>query len=210
MVRQLREVIRQHSTHNDLDADDVMNVFQSADKQEKKRKKKSEIKKRIGPQSQLSSAFLGTGVSTNDWNQHDNLHDHRKKDHDGEDEDDEDEGEDEDEEGGSMYDDYSSGRDSFVSSNNRLFKSAYDSTMPSKLIKKKQYGIGSIKMGKRTFQDFLKMIQEEKNLLDLKRVRNDIVTQIRKKKARIGKVKCTFGYAGSSLDACIICSGSRS
>ncbi|OAD03543.1 hypothetical protein MUCCIDRAFT_143777 [Mucor lusitanicus CBS 277.49] len=78
MVRQLREVIRQHSTHNDLDADDVMN-----------------------------------------------------------------------------------------------------------LIKKKQYGIGSIKMGKRTFQDFLKMIQEEKNLLDLKRVRNDIVTQIRKKKARI-------------------------
>ncbi|KAI8968665.1 PXA domain-containing protein [Pilobolus umbonatus] len=39
--------------------------------------------------------------------------------------------------------------------------------------------------GKKSFQDFLKMIQEEQNVLDLKRVRNDIVTQIRKKKALI-------------------------
>ena len=189
MVRQLREVIRQHSTHNDLDADEVMNVFQSADKQEKKKKRKSAAKKRIGPQSQLSSAFLGTGISTNDWKQQDGLYQHRNKGNDDDDDDedeDEDEDEEEDEESESMYHDNSSGRDSFVSSSNRLFKSAYDSTTPSKLTKRKQYGIGSIKMGRRTFQDFLKIIQEEKNLLDLKRVRNDIVTQIRKKKAHIG------------------------
>ncbi|KAI9266849.1 PXA domain-containing protein [Phascolomyces articulosus] len=49
----------------------------------------------------------------------------------------------------------------------------------------KQRGFGSIKMGRRTFQDFLRMIEEEKNLLELKRVRNDIVTQIRKKRALI-------------------------
>jgi hypothetical protein len=53
---------------------------------------------------------------------------------------------------------------------------------------KSKFGFGSIKAGKRAFQDFLKAIQEEKNLLDLKRVRNDIVTQLRKKKAQIGKV----------------------
>ncbi|KAG2227701.1 hypothetical protein INT45_004743, partial [Circinella minor] len=49
----------------------------------------------------------------------------------------------------------------------------------------KQRGFGSIKMGRRTFQDFLRIIEEEKNLLELKRVRNDIVTQIRKKRALI-------------------------
>ncbi|KAL7333668.1 tRNA (guanine-N(7)-)-methyltransferase (tRNA(m7G46)-methyltransferase) [Mucor circinelloides] len=179
MVRQLREVIRQHSTHNDIDADEVMNVFNSADKQERRKKRKADAKRRIGPQSQLSSAFLGTGISTNDWNQQYNFEDQQKK---GNADDDDD---DDDEEGESLYGDYSSSRDSFVSSSNRLFKSAYDSTLSLKLVKKKQYGIGSIKMGRRTFQDFLKMIQEEKNLLDLKRVRNDIVTQIRKKKAHI-------------------------
>ncbi|KAF7729207.1 Intermediate filament protein [Apophysomyces ossiformis] len=50
---------------------------------------------------------------------------------------------------------------------------------------KRQFGVGSVRMGRRTFQEFLKMIEEEKNLLDLKRVRNDIVTQIRKKKVLI-------------------------
>ncbi|KAG0165252.1 Intermediate filament protein [Apophysomyces sp. BC1034] len=50
---------------------------------------------------------------------------------------------------------------------------------------KRSFGIGSVHMGRRTFQEFLKMIEEEKNLLDLKRVRNDIVTQIRKKKVLI-------------------------
>ncbi|KAI9497423.1 PXA domain-containing protein [Zychaea mexicana] len=49
----------------------------------------------------------------------------------------------------------------------------------------KQRGFGSIKIGRRTFQDFLRMIEEEKNLLELKRVRNDIVTQVRKKRALI-------------------------
>ncbi|KAI8140894.1 PXA domain-containing protein [Fennellomyces sp. T-0311] len=49
----------------------------------------------------------------------------------------------------------------------------------------KQRGFGNIKMGRRTFQEFLRMIEEEKNLLELKRVRNDIVTQIRKKRAQI-------------------------
>ncbi|KAL0089174.1 PXA domain-containing protein [Phycomyces blakesleeanus] len=48
---------------------------------------------------------------------------------------------------------------------------------------KRIFGFGSTKMGRQTFQDFLKMIESEKNLLDLKRVRNDIITQIRKKKA---------------------------
>lgn len=45
-----------------------------------------------------------------------------------------------------------------------------------------------INMGRRTFQDFLRMIEEETNLLELKRVRNDIVTQLRKKRALICKV----------------------
>ncbi|KAI8342056.1 PXA domain-containing protein [Chlamydoabsidia padenii] len=49
----------------------------------------------------------------------------------------------------------------------------------------KRHNFGSSRMGRRTFQEFLKMIEEEKNLLDLKRVRNDVVTQIRKKKALI-------------------------
>lgn len=64
--------------------------------------------------------------------------------------------------------------------NSMLFRSAFYFGYDKR---KKQYGFG---MGKRTYQDFLKMIQEEKNLLDLKRVRNDIVTQIRKKRAQIG------------------------
>lgn len=187
MVRQLREVIRQHSTHNDMDTQDVMDIFNAADKQEKKKKKKSGIKRRIGPQSQLSSAFLGTGISTNDWNKQDNHNDYSQtKDGDNVEEDEEDE---EDEYEESMYGDYSSSRDNFVSSRDRIFKLAYDPTSPTKHMKRKQYGFGSIKMGRRTFQDFLKMIQEEKNLLDLKRVRNDIVTQIRKRKAHIGTFK---------------------
>jgi len=192
MVRQLREVIRQHSTHNDMDPDEVMNVFNSADKQERRKKKKADAKRRIGPQSQLSSAFLGTGISTNDWNQQYNFEDRQKKGNAEEDDEEDEEDDEDDEEGESLYGDYSSSRESFVSSSNRLFKSAYDSTLSSKLVKRKQYGIGSIKMGRRTFQDFLKMIQEEKNLLDLKRVRNDIVTQIRKKKAHIGLWKLNF------------------
>ncbi|KAI9032587.1 PXA domain-containing protein [Phycomyces nitens] len=48
---------------------------------------------------------------------------------------------------------------------------------------KKIFGYGSAKIGSKAFQDFLKMIESEKNLLDLKRARNDIVTQIRKEKA---------------------------
>ncbi|CEP07570.1 hypothetical protein [Parasitella parasitica] len=181
MVRQLREVIRQHSTHNDIDTDDVINMLNSADRQEKKKKKKSGMKKTVGPQSQLSSAFLGTGLSTNDWIEDNDRSDYIQK----EDDDDEEAEEDEYGERGSIYDEYHGSRDGFISSSNRIFKAAYDPGSTTKLSKKKQYGIGSIKMGKRTFQDFLKMIQEEKNLLDLKRVRNDIVTQIRKKKAHI-------------------------
>lgn len=50
-----------------------------------------------------------------------------------------------------------------------------------------------INMGRRTFQDFLRMIEEEKNLLELKRVRNDIVTQLRKKRALIRKGLFLFG-----------------
>ncbi|KAI8092564.1 PXA domain-containing protein [Halteromyces radiatus] len=54
---------------------------------------------------------------------------------------------------------------------------------PEKTTKRQNFG--SSRMGRRTFQEFLKRIEEEKNLLDLKRLRNDVVTQIRKKKALI-------------------------
>ena len=60
----------------------------------------------------------------------------------------------------------------------------------------KQRGFGSIKMGRRTFQEFLRMIEEEKNLLELKRVRNDIVTQIRKKRAQIRMLSCQNAQRG--------------
>ena len=52
--------------------------------------------------------------------------------------------------------------------------------------RQREFG-GGIKMGRRTFQEFLRMIEEEKNLLELKRVRNDIITQLRKKRAQICK-----------------------
>lgn len=48
-------------------------------------------------------------------------------------------------------------------------------------------GSGFVRLGRRTFQEFLRMIEEEKNLLELKRVRNDIVTQVRKKRVQIRK-----------------------
>lgn len=73
---------------------------------------------------------------------------------------------------------------------------------------KKRQNFGSSRMGRRTFQEFLRVIEEEKNLLDLKRVRNDVITQIRKKKALIRKCCChiigmsylrvvSFGISGS-------------
>lgn len=119
MVRQLREVLNRHSV-NDIDPEEVFNACNKP------------INKRIrmGPKSQFSSAFLGTGVSTDDWDEEE---DDRQT--------------------------------------NNLKQ------------KKKRYGFG---MGRKTYQDFLKVIDDEKNLLDLKRVRNDLVTQIRKKKAQIG------------------------
>ncbi|CAM0135374.1 unnamed protein product [Umbelopsis sp. WA50703] len=62
-----------------------------------------------------------------------------------------------------------------------------DSMLPYDPELESQLGFGLTKKGLRSFEEFLKMIQEEKNLLDVKRVRNDIVTQIRKKRAQIGK-----------------------
>ncbi|KAI8051053.1 PXA domain-containing protein [Gilbertella persicaria] len=62
-------------------------------------------------------------------------------------------------------------------------KSPLDPSSFSPTSKKSVFGMD--RTGKRTFQEFLKIIQEEKNLLDLKRVRNDIQTQIRKKKTLI-------------------------
>ncbi|KAI8072691.1 PXA domain-containing protein [Gongronella butleri] len=41
------------------------------------------------------------------------------------------------------------------------------------------------RLGRRTFQAFLRMIEDEPNILDLKRLRNDMVTQIRKKRALV-------------------------
>jgi sorting nexin-25 len=136
MVRQLREVLNRHST-NEIDAEQVMNVFKSNDDDKEEQKT---VNKRIkmGPKTQISSAYLGTGVSTDDW--------------------------DDDEEDSKQ-------------------------TLLNQQKTKKRYGFG---MGRKTYQDFLRMIQEEKNLLDLKRVRNDIVTQIRKKKAQIGKCLLFF------------------
>lgn len=62
-----------------------------------------------------------------------------------------------------------------------------DSMLPYDPELESQLGFGLTKKGLRSFEEFLKMIQEEKNLLDVKRIRNDIVTQIRKKRAQIGK-----------------------
>ena len=47
------------------------------------------------------------------------------------------------------------------------------------------HDFGRTRLGRRSFQEFLKMIEEEKNLFELKRVRNDITIQIVKKKAQI-------------------------
>jgi sorting nexin-25 len=65
---------------------------------------------------------------------------------------------------------------------------ADDSMLPYDPELESQLGFGLTKKGLRSFEEFLKMIQEEKNLLDVKRIRSDIVTQIRKKKAQIGKL----------------------
>lgn len=126
MVRQLREVLNRHST-NEIDTEEVMNVFKSTDNTPTTPPTNKRM--RMGPKTQLSSAYLGTGVATNDW--------------------------DEDQQ-----------------------------QQPIKKEKKKPYGFS---LERKTYQDFLRMISEENNLLDLKRVRNDIVTQIKMKKAHIGK-----------------------
>ncbi|KAH8556519.1 PXA domain-containing protein [Umbelopsis sp. PMI_123] len=60
-----------------------------------------------------------------------------------------------------------------------------DSMLPYDPELESQLGFGLTNTGLRSFEEFLKMIQDEKNLLDVKRIRNDIVTQIRKKKAQI-------------------------
>lgn len=134
-MRQLREVLNRHST-NEIDAEEVMSVFKSTDNSQHSTStttNNNHKKMKMGPKTQLSSAYLGTGVSTNnDWD---------------------------------------------------------DDPLQQQTIKKekkKPYGLG---MERKTYQDFLRMISEENNLLDLKRVRNDIVTQIRMKKAQIGKGK---------------------
>lgn len=130
MVRQLREVLNRHST-NDIDPEEVFNACH----------KSTNKRVKMGPKSQFSAAYLGTGVSTDNW----------------------DEDEDEDER----------------------------PTNINQTQQKKRYGFG---MGRKTYQDFLKVIGEEKNLLDLKRVRNDLVTQVRKKKAQIGKYHMLFFF----------------
>ncbi|KAG2189070.1 hypothetical protein INT44_004212 [Umbelopsis vinacea] len=60
-----------------------------------------------------------------------------------------------------------------------------DSMLPYDPELESQLGFGLTNKGLRSFEEFLKMIQDEKNLLDVKRIRNDIVTQTRKKKAQI-------------------------
>ena len=120
MVRQLREVLDRHST-NEIDTEQVMSVITS---QEPKPTISTTTPKRMGPKSQFSSAFLGTGVTLDEWEQ-----------------------------------------------------------TSQTTTEKKVYAFG---LGRKNHHDFLKMIGEEKNILDLKRVRNDITTQIRKKRAQIG------------------------
>lgn len=171
MVRQLREVLNRHST-NEIDEEEVMNVFRSNDPTPTKKSAKttkSRPRMKMGPKTQLSSAYLGTGVLTT------------TEDDDGYNDDDEGEG-------GEKVKDRPF---------NTKLKEAEDDLFffqqPLSQQRKKRFGVGyggnSVKMGKRTYQDFLKLINEEKNLLDLKRVRNDLVTQIRKKKAQIGEAK---------------------
>lgn len=73
-----------------------------------------------------------------------------------------------------------------------------DSMLPYDPELESHLGFGLTNKGLRSFEEFLKMIQDEKNLLDVKRIRNDIVTQIRKKKAQIGKLTYHHNYAYTS------------
>lgn len=184
MVRQLREVLNRHSSNHDGDTidteEEVMNVFKPtrADRlQQKKRNESHGAQKvdklqKMGPKTQFSAAYLGTGIGSSHI-------DYGEGHQEGSEEDDQ---ETDDESNTSSRD--TDANDASVSRYTRF--PYFDSTSIQSIKKKQQYGFGSIKMGKRTFQDFLQMIQEERNLLDLKRVRNDIVTQIRKKRAQIG------------------------
>jgi sorting nexin-25 len=69
-----------------------------------------------------------------------------------------------------------------------------DSMLPYDPELESHLGFGLTNKGLRSFEEFLKMIQDEKNLLDVKRIRNDIVTQIRKKKAQIGKLTYSHNH----------------
>lgn len=173
MVRQLREVLNRHSSNHDGDMmdpeEEVMNVLKSNARSDQLQQK-IDKRQKMGPKTQFSSAYLGTGIGSSHI---DNSEDYE----DGLEEDDDQD-----------TDDESNAYSRHIDANeNRYTRFPYfDSTSIQSMKKKQQYGFGSVRMGRRTFQDFLQMIQEERNLLDLKRVRNDIVTQIRKKKAQIG------------------------
>ncbi|KAI7908175.1 PXA domain-containing protein [Cokeromyces recurvatus] len=190
MVQQLREVLDRHSTtHEGIDPEDVMDdIFQNnySSKKEIDKKSLSTIQKRendgkkrikMGPRSQLSSAYLGTGIVVHVEENNDPFDDNDDNDNDKNEEDEDALFKDPTE---NVSNDYLS-----MFGSNKFFKlPLYDSTNAyntQSLKNKRQHSM----LNRRSFQDFLQMIQEEKNLLDLKRVRNDIMTQIRKKKAQI-------------------------
>jgi hypothetical protein len=173
MVRQLREVLNRHSSNHDGDMmdpeEEVMNVFKSTD-QLQYGLQKLDKRQKMGPKTQFSTAYLGTGIRSSHIDHIEDYEDGSEQ------EDDQD------------TDDESNTSSRHAEANDSISRYARFPYFESTSMQKKQkYGFGSVKMGRRAFQDFLQMIQEEKNLLDLKRVRNDIVTQIRKKKAQIGK-----------------------
>ncbi|KAI9483361.1 MAG: PXA domain-containing protein [Benjaminiella poitrasii] len=158
MVKQLREVLDRHSTtHDGIDPEDIMDDFLQTSK--KKISKKS------------STSILANEEDSPDY---------KNKSEEGDDALFNDPTESDANDYLSMF-----SRKKYNSSNNFFKIPLYDSTntfgIKSHKKKEKRYSM----LGRRSFQDFLQTIQEEKNLLDLKRVRNDIMTQIRKKKAQI-------------------------
>lgn len=216
MVRQLREVLNRHS-YNDLDS---LPMLDATLKPKKKKHQK------MGPHTQLSTAYLGTGIHSTLWQQDDDdededeendRHEHQEQERgglglfsareeteegfevdsleDGSDQSEEVEQEQERQQDTQNQD--RSWRRTDHLGQSRSLLDPFSFSPISKRSKQPQtlgFGFGMTnanRAGKRAFQSFLMVIQEEKNLLDLKRARNDIVTQIKKKRAQIGKRKKT-------------------
>ncbi|OBZ84694.1 Sorting nexin-12 [Choanephora cucurbitarum] len=200
MVRQLREVLNRHS-YNELD-----HVMEAVDPLfDEQKNKKSKKKKRMGPHSQLSTAYLGTGIHASLWQNDDDDDDELGNMQSKEDLEDLDDGEEIQEVDDMSEEEQEDQEEQEMSNQDRSWRRTDHLAKPRSLLdpfsfspiskRSKQlqtlgFGFGMTnanRVGKRAFQSFLKVIQEEKNLLDLKRARNDIVTQIKMKRAQIGE-----------------------